>query len=86
MTWQQSVLTSNEQEILRLQQLDVHPAEAVQEGLGQPLAPPTLLEGVLGRKQAEGRWASEGLSQLWDEDLGSVVQHGVQALQHALPC
>lgn len=77
-------LTCYEEQILRAQQLHVNPAEAVEEGLGQALAPAPLLQGVLGRKQVEGAWALEGLSQLGYEDFCSVVQHGVQPFQHAL--
>ena len=72
-------LTCYEQQVLRLQQLDVHPAEAVEEGLGQALAPPALLQGVLGRKQVEGARALESVTQLRYEDLCSVIQYSIQA-------
>lgn len=71
---------------MRLQQLDVDPAEAVEEGLGQALAPAPLLQGVLGRKQVEGGGALESLPQLRYEHLCPVVKYGVQAFQHTLAC
>lgn len=71
---------------MRLQQLDVNPAEPVEERLGQALAPTPLLQGVLRRKQVEGRRALESLSELRYEDLCSVVQNSVQAFQHTLAC
>ena len=77
-------LTCDKEQILRAQQLDMNPAEAVEKGLGQALAAAPLLQGVLGRKQVEGAGALEGLSQLGDEDLCSVVQHSVQPFQHTL--
>lgn len=66
-------LTCYEEQVLRLQQLDVDPAEAVEERLGQALAPAPLLQGVLGRKQVEGGGALESLTQLRYEHLCSVV-------------
>lgn len=78
--------TSYEQQILRLQKLNVHSAETIQERFGEPLAATSLLQGVLCCKQVEGRRALESLPQLCDEHLCSVIQHSVQALQHALPC
>ena len=78
-------LTSDEEQILGLQQLDVDPAETVKERLGEPLAAPSLLQGVLRCKQVEGGWTLERLSKLWYEDLSSVVQHSIEALQHTLP-
>jgi hypothetical protein len=71
-------------EVVGLQQVDVDPGEAVEEGLGQALAAAALLEGVLGRKQPELRVAVKRLPQLGDEDLGPVVQQGVEALEDGL--
>ena len=82
----QQRLTGNEQQVLWLQQLDVHPAEPIEEGLRQPFAAPTLLEGVLGSKQVKGAGTLEGLSQLRNEHFSTVVKHSIQALQYALPC
>lgn len=44
------------------------------------------LQGVLGGKQSEAGGALEGLTQLWNENLCPMVQHGIQALQDTLAC
>ena len=62
------------------------PGEAVEERFWQPLAATPLLQGVLGSKNSKSRRSPESLPQLSDENLFSVIQHCIQALQHALPC
>lgn len=69
-----------------MQQLDANPAEAVEEGLWQALAPTPLLKGVLRCEQMEGGRALESLSKLRYEDLCSVVQYSVQTFQYTLTC
>ena len=53
--------TCNEQQVGALQQLHVHAGEAVEEGLGQALAPAAFLrrsrQGLGGRKEgSEDAW------------------------------
>ena len=79
-----SRLTSNEREVLRAQRLGVHSREAIEKGLGQAAAAAPLLDRVLRCKDAEAGRAGEGLGELWDVHLSSVVQQGIQALQNAL--
>jgi hypothetical protein len=61
--------TCNGDEILTREQLDVHACEAVEEGARQSLAAASLLERVLGGKEAEAWVAVVHLAQLRDEDL-----------------
>lgn len=86
MAWCQDSRTRNEGQVSGLQQLDVHAREAVEEGLGQAAPAAALLQRVLRGEDPEPGRAAEGAPQLWDEDLRAVVQHRVQALQHALAC
>ena len=62
----------------------MHPREAIKKRLWQATAAAALLHGVLRAKDAEAGRAGKCLAQLRDEHLRSVVQQGVQALQHAL--
>ena len=58
--------------------------EAVEEGLGQPLARPALVQRVLAGEDAEGWRAAHGDAEVWQEDLPPVVQHRVEALEDGL--
>ena len=62
-----------------------HLGESVEEGLGQPLPPPPLSEGVLAAEDLGLlRLNLKAHAQLRDVDLCSVVETGVQTLQHRL--
>lgn len=62
----------------------MHACESVEEGAGQALAATAFLNRILRAKHAEAGRAAERAAQLGDEHLGTVVQHRVQAFQHAL--
>lgn len=60
-------------------------SESVEEGLGQSLTPTALSEGVLAAKDLGLLMLNlEAHAQFGNVDLGSVVEAGVQSLQHRL--
>jgi len=56
--------------------------EAVEEGLGEALAAAPLLQRVLAAEDAEGGRARERGAELRDVDGGTVVEAGVEPLEH----
>lgn len=59
--------------------------ESVQEGFGKSFTPAALSERILATKNLGLFMLNlEAHAQLGDKDLGSVIEAGVQALQHRL--
>ena len=71
----------DQRHVVEIQLLHKHGGEAIQEGFGQPFAAAALLDGVLARKDAEGRGAVERAVELRDVHLGTMVKTGVETLQ-----
>ena len=61
--------TCNEDQVLRQQQIDMHPGEAVQERLWEAAPATALLQRVLGGKHPETLGRPKCLTQLSDENL-----------------
>ena len=71
-------------QIIRAHGFHVDARETVEKRLWQSLSSASLLHRILRSEHAEGRWTSEGLPELGHENLGSVVQHGVETFEHWL--
>lgn len=75
----------NRDQVLCGQRGHLHLCEAVQKALWQALAPATLVNRILARKQAEPcTCTAERAVELWDKHLATMIQARVEALEHRL--